>query len=257
MTNRNTIIAVIVLSAGHSARAGSIFFAPKQARKLAGRDHPERSRRPREAAAGTERPAVGPPLAPPSCRRRPQCLRRAVTSRQQRQTAVAEEKRIRINTPRLHGSLSLTGLRFDDITLADFHETPDPHSPEITLLSPPDAPKPYFIEQGWIASDAAVKLPTAATVWTVDHPDAQLTDTTPVVAHWDNGEGLRFTHHHPASTRISCSPSRRPSRTPTDKPVTCCIRTAWSRASTRRRRPAITSCMKKVRWACSTARSRR
>src|SRR4051812_26963069 len=41
------------------------------------------------------------------------------------------EKRIPIATPSLHGSLTLTGGRLDDITLVKYRETLDPKSPEI------------------------------------------------------------------------------------------------------------------------------
>ena len=61
-----------------------------------------------------------------------------------RQAALEDEPRVRIDTPSLHGSLSLVGARIDDLTLADYHETPDPSSPEIVLLSPRGAPKPLL-----------------------------------------------------------------------------------------------------------------
>src|SRR6185437_14442622 len=51
---------------------------------------------------------------------------RAVESRKE---ALAEQPRVRIETPRLHGSIDLIGARFDDLTLANYHETVDPKSP--------------------------------------------------------------------------------------------------------------------------------
>ncbi|TAL01243.1 MAG: membrane protein insertase YidC [Rhodospirillaceae bacterium] len=100
--------------------------------------------------------------------------------------------RLAVRTPHLHGEIALTGLRFDDITLATYHETHDLSSPEITLLSPASAPKPYYAEEGWISESPTTKVPGPDTVWTPENPDATLTDTTPVVVTWDNGEGLRF-----------------------------------------------------------------
>jgi len=100
--------------------------------------------------------------------------------------------RLPIRTSHLHGEIALTGLRFDDITLATYHETTDPSSPEITLLSSASAPKPYYAEEGWIAADTATKVPGSDTVWTAEDPNATLTDTTPVVVTWDNGDGLHF-----------------------------------------------------------------
>src|SRR5262245_19871572 len=56
---------------------------------------------------------------------------------QTREAVLAEQQRIKISTPRLHGSIDLLGARFDDLTLANYHETVNPKSPEVVLLSPP------------------------------------------------------------------------------------------------------------------------
>jgi YidC/Oxa1 family membrane protein insertase len=108
-----------------------------------------------------------------------------------RADALATAKRIRINTPTLHGSLSVTGARLDDLTLAGYHETADPTSKEIELLSPTGAAHPYHAEFGWVPVDAGIKTPGPDTVWSV----AQGNDVSPgntVVLNWDNGDGLRF-----------------------------------------------------------------
>src|SRR5689334_5235260 len=42
--------------------------------------------------------------------------------------------RIKVETPRLAGSIALRGVRFDDLSLEDYHETVDPSSPTIKLL---------------------------------------------------------------------------------------------------------------------------
>ena len=64
-------------------------------------------------------------------------------------------QRVAINTPTLGGSVNLSGGRFDDLRLKNYHETPDPRSPEIELLSPLAAEHPYFAEFGWIAEAGA------------------------------------------------------------------------------------------------------
>ena len=46
---------------------------------------------------------------------------------------LAQGKRIPIETPRLHGSISLKGGLIDDLTMADYRETLDPESREIVL----------------------------------------------------------------------------------------------------------------------------
>ncbi len=107
-----------------------------------------------------------------------------------RAAVIAEGGRVAIAAPRLTGSLSLTGARLDDITLATYRETQAPDSPNVSLLSPSGAPKPYFIEMGWSAADRTVKVPGAATVWSAN--GSKLTPATPVELWWDNGEGLTF-----------------------------------------------------------------
>lgn len=107
-----------------------------------------------------------------------------------RAAALAAAPRIRVNTPRLHGSISLLGGRVDDLTLVDYHETIDPNSPEIELLSPPRAPHPYYAEFGWAPADPATPVPAADTMWTA--AGGPLTPSSPVALTWDNGQGLRF-----------------------------------------------------------------
>ncbi len=107
--------------------------------------------------------------------------------------AAIESPRLSIETAHIKGSLSLAGSRFDDITLTKYRETIDPTSPPIDLLSPMSAAKPYFVEMGWLSADASLKLPNAATVWTPRDAGQVLTESTPAVLTWDNGNGLRFT----------------------------------------------------------------
>jgi YidC/Oxa1 family membrane protein insertase len=120
----------------------------------------------------------------------------AVPTPQEAQTraqALAAERRVKIDTPRLHGSIDLTGARLDDLTLATYHDTVDPKSPEVVLLEPTGTKDPYFAEFGWIAGSAGetVKLPGPQTVWST--ADAVLTPSHPVTLTWDNGQGLIFT----------------------------------------------------------------
>ena len=97
--------------------------------------------------------------------------------------------RIKIITPRLHGSISISGARIDNLTLADYRETLDPESPEIVLLIPKGAPNAYFAEFGWVPG-AGQAVPNADTMWQARRKT--LTPETPVTLTWDNGQGLRF-----------------------------------------------------------------
>ncbi|NBT85553.1 MAG: membrane protein insertase YidC [Alphaproteobacteria bacterium] len=110
-----------------------------------------------------------------------------------RSQALSTESRIIIQTPKLHGSINLKGARLDDITLAEYHETTDPKSSEIMLLSPQNTKGAYFADFGWQGQG---KLPDANTVWKVKG-DANITAVTltcehPVTLTFDNGAGLRF-----------------------------------------------------------------
>ena len=108
------------------------------------------------------------------------------------EAAIAGQPRIKIETPSLHGSIALKGARFDDLTLAKYHETVDPKSPEVLLLSPPGTDNPYLAEFGWVAAEpGTVKLPGPETVWKAS--DGPLTPSNPVTLSWDNGQGLFFT----------------------------------------------------------------
>src|ERR1700730_11208434 len=108
-----------------------------------------------------------------------------------RDAALAEQPRVKIDTPRLHGSIDLLGARLDDLTLANYHETVDPNSPEVVLLSPPGTQDPYLAEFGWVAAGPDAKVPGPQTRWT--ETGGQLTPTNPVTLTWDNGQGLLFT----------------------------------------------------------------
>ncbi|SNY90455.1 protein translocase subunit yidC [Cohaesibacter sp. ES.047] len=105
---------------------------------------------------------------------------------------LAQSARIEIDTPRLSGSINLTGARMDDLHLKDYRETLDEDSPTIVLLSPSGTAKPYYAEFGWVDSAGNADLPKAGTIWSAEE-GAKLTLDTPLVLTWDNGAGLTFT----------------------------------------------------------------
>jgi YidC/Oxa1 family membrane protein insertase len=67
-----------------------------------------------------------------------------------RQEALGRSQRVAIHTPRLRGSIALTGGRIDDLSLVQYRETTDPKSPAIELLSPSGSPQPFYAEFGWV-----------------------------------------------------------------------------------------------------------
>lgn len=109
-----------------------------------------------------------------------------------RDAALAASPRVKIDTPRVSGSISLKGGRIDDVALVNYRETVDPKSPAIVLLSPSGSPHAYYAEFGFVGTaGATAKLPDANTLWRQEGTNA-LTPTTPVTLAWDNGEGLTF-----------------------------------------------------------------
>ena len=105
--------------------------------------------------------------------------------------AAVPAPRIAILSQLLHGSLSLRGDRFDDLSLSDYHKTVDPKSPDIVLLQPPGTAAPYFAEYGWtVKPGSPVALPGPDTLWQTT--DTELTPTHPVTLTYDNGQGLHF-----------------------------------------------------------------
>jgi YidC/Oxa1 family membrane protein insertase len=108
-----------------------------------------------------------------------------------REEALAQSKRIALETPNLFGSIALKGARIDDVSLRNYRETTDPKSPNIVLLSPSGAPDAYFVDFNYVAPrGATLSLPGAETLWTAD--GAKLTPATPVTLTFDNGNGLLF-----------------------------------------------------------------
>jgi len=110
-----------------------------------------------------------------------------------RSAALAETKRVRIDTPRLFGSLSLRGGRIDDLSLKDYRVSIEKDAANVVLLSPVGGPKAYYALYGWspVGDLSQSDVPGAATDWTVED-GTTLTAQTPVKLVWDNGNGLVF-----------------------------------------------------------------
>jgi YidC/Oxa1 family membrane protein insertase len=110
-----------------------------------------------------------------------------------REAVLASSPRIKIETPRLGGSIDLKGGRIDDLTLTQYRETIDPDSPPIVMFAPSGAPDAYYAEFGWVAaSGTTAAVPGQETVWT-QQGSGTLGIDHPVTLTWDNGGGLTFT----------------------------------------------------------------
>jgi YidC/Oxa1 family membrane protein insertase len=144
---------------------------------------PDMTPTPGQQAAGQ---ATAPGLAPalPGAQTSDEA---AAASREQ---ILSEGRRVEIDNGRVTGSFSLTGGRIDDIVLSDYHVSIQPGADDVTLFSPPGAPKTYFAEFGWVADNPDMPVPDSDTVW--ETSANELTSERPVTLRWDNGQGLAF-----------------------------------------------------------------
>jgi YidC/Oxa1 family membrane protein insertase len=135
-------------------------------------------------------PAAQPPASPNAP---PQggVTNESAASIMTRDAAIAASPRVPLDTRSLFGSINLKGAEIDDVSLKAYRETPNPHSPNIVLLSPRGSPAPYYAEMGFVDKPgASIALPTPDTIWKADRD--KLTAETPVTLTYDNGEGLIF-----------------------------------------------------------------
>jgi len=106
--------------------------------------------------------------------------------------AASKKERVEIESENLHGSISLKGARFDDLTLAKYFQTIEKKD-EVTLFAPAESKERYFADFGWISSDASLELPRPTTIWKSDHQ--KLTPENPITLSWKNRDGIEFLIH--------------------------------------------------------------
>src|SRR6202521_664004 len=188
--NRNTILAVIL--SGLVLLGWQYFFnIPQMEKQRAAQLAQSQMAKPaQDVAAGAATPQTGNAPAPSA--NAPGANQASSAAPVSRDTAIASAPRVKIESPRLSGSISLKGARIDDLSLVQFRDTVDPVSPAIVLYSPSGTANPYYAEFGWVpASGSTVRLPDQNTIWEQDG-SGELTPTTPVTLKYDNGDGLTF-----------------------------------------------------------------
>lgn len=99
-------------------------------------------------------------------------------------------ERLKIDSPRLAGSVLLRGAKLDDLVLRDYRETTAPNSPLVRLFAPREEVQPYFAQWGWSAADGRTRVPGNDTDWTAS--GGPLGPDSPVTLSWDNGQGQVF-----------------------------------------------------------------
>src|ERR1700712_2598053 len=132
--NRNPILAVIL--SGLVLLGWQYFFnIPQMEKQRAAQQTQSELAKPAPQATPGTTPQPGA-AAPPSANA-PAPATTAIVSRD---AAIAATPRLKIETPRLSGSIALKGARIDDLSLVQFRETVDPSSPAIVLYSPSGTP---------------------------------------------------------------------------------------------------------------------
>src|ERR1700688_2796521 len=190
--NRNTILAVIL--SGLVLIAWQYFYNVPQMEKQRAAQQASELAKSATPPASTTTPSTAPQTGTPQrAANAPAATQPASTAPVvSRDTAIASTPRVKIESPRLSGSISLKGARIDDLSLVQFRETVDPVSPAIVLYSPSGTPNPYYAEFGWVpASGSTVRLPDRDTLWEQEG-QGSLTPSHPVTLRYDNGDGLTF-----------------------------------------------------------------
>lgn len=107
-----------------------------------------------------------------------------------RDQAITEDPRIIVKSELLFGSISLKGLRFDDLTLLKYRETLEDNSKPVALFSPSNTENAYFAEIGWWGKEKDVTYPDSKTIWSSD--SKELTAGGVVKLHWTSPENVTF-----------------------------------------------------------------
>src|ERR1019366_4445007 len=186
--NRNTILAVIL--SGLVLIGWQYFFnLPQMEKQRAAQQAQSEMVKPAPQAGTTTTPQTGAaPAANAPATTQPASAAPVVS----REAAIAATPRVKIDTPRVSGSIALKGARIDDLSLVQFRDTVDPTSPAIVLYSPSGTANPYYSEFGWVAaSGSTVRIPDQNTLWQQEG-SGSLTPSSPVTLKYDNGDGLTF-----------------------------------------------------------------
>ena len=106
--------------------------------------------------------------------------------------ALNKDERIKIDAPRLQGSISLKGLKIDDLTFKDYKETLNEDDKLVTLFKPGSTKGGYFSNFGWIkaSSDENFDLPNDQTVWSTN--SKKITNKKSATFSWTNNQGIQF-----------------------------------------------------------------
>ena len=106
--------------------------------------------------------------------------------------ALDKDKRIKIDSSRLQGSISLKGLKIDDLTFKDYKDSLNKEDKLVTLFKPTTTQGGYFSNFGWakISKDEDFDLPGDQTIWNTN--SKKISDKNPAIFSWTNNQGIQF-----------------------------------------------------------------
>ena len=107
-----------------------------------------------------------------------------------REDALKEGKRILFENQSIIGSISLKGAIIDDLTFKNYKVSLD-NDIKVTLLSPRNIKKGYFIESGFVTTDKNIDIPNSNTNWSIIGSN-KLTENSSVKLSWKNNQGITF-----------------------------------------------------------------
>ncbi len=99
-------------------------------------------------------------------------------------------QRIKFANKEVSGSILLKGGLIDDLALNNYFKTLEKKE-NVEILTPPQTKNSRYIDYGWVSGDRSIKLPNAATIWSIKG-NRVLKPNSPVTLIWDNGQGFHF-----------------------------------------------------------------
>ena len=169
MDNRNVFVA-IALSMSVLLFWGAFFETPKK---------PIDPKNNKKVEQKSETESIAPTINQP-----------AIVKSISREDSINKDKRVKIENSSIVGSINLKGAQIDDISFKN-HKQKVEGDKNIIFLNPAEIENGFYIETGWTSVGNKIKIPTKESVWSVKGNNI-LSDNSPVVLQWNNGEGIVF-----------------------------------------------------------------
>ena len=170
--------------------------------------------------------------------------------------------RVKIDAPRVDGSISLIGARLDDMELKDYHETVQKSSPLVRIAGPGGRCAAELRSSSAGAAGDGVKVPDDSTLWTSSGGDLTARPSGDAdLGQWP-GPGLPHRFLHRRELHVHRAPERAQHRRQAGRSLAVAARAARLRAARRQlqravRRPARRGRRPHPRVGLSQGRERR